>query len=115
MPTVGCFFSDHMPVFCELDMGKVPSTQSKVSYLNLSAINLDALQADFSDSSLCKNTDLFDVNELAICYNETFESAISRHAPMKTKRILALDHMYLSLTLKLICKKREKSRTKMEN
>jgi hypothetical protein len=55
-----------MPVFCELDMGKVPFTKSKVSYRNLSAMNLDALRADLFNSDVCKNTDMFDVNELAI-------------------------------------------------
>ena len=31
---------------------------------------------------------MFDVNELAICYNETLESAINRHAPLRTKTIV---------------------------
>ncbi len=48
-------------------------------------MNLDALRADLSNSDLCKNTDMFDVNELAICYNETLESAINRRAPLRTK------------------------------
>ena len=88
VPRAICLFSDHMPVFCELDMGKVLFTKSKVSYRNLSAMNLDALRADLSNSDLCKNTDMFDVNELAICYNETLESAINRHAPLRTKTIV---------------------------
>jgi hypothetical protein len=88
VPRTGCLFSDHMTVFCELDMGKVPFTKSKVSYRNLSAMNLDALRADLFNSDVCKNTDMFDVNELAICYNETPESAINRHAPLKTKTIV---------------------------
>ncbi len=41
-----------------------------------------------ANSDLCKNTDMFDVNELAICYNETLESAINRHAPLRTKTIV---------------------------
>ena len=71
VPRAGCLFSDHMPVFCELDMGKVNFTKSNVSYRNLSAINLDALRADLSNSDLCKNTDLSDIHELAKSYNET--------------------------------------------
>ncbi|CAB4034428.1 Hypothetical predicted protein [Paramuricea clavata] len=71
-----------MPVFCELDTGKVPFTKSKVSYRNLSAMNLGA---DLSNSDLYKNTDMFDKNELAICYNEILESAINKHAPLRTK------------------------------
>ena len=51
-------------------------------------MNLDALRADLSNYDLCKNTDTFDVNELAICYNETLESAINRHAPLRTKTIV---------------------------
>ena len=93
VPRVDCLFSDHMPVFCELDMGKVPFTKSNVSYRNLSVINLDALRADLSNSDLCKNTDLFDVNELAKCYNETFESVINWHAPLRTKTIVAQPHV----------------------
>ena len=31
VPRVGCLFSDHLPVFCELDIGKVPFTKSNVS------------------------------------------------------------------------------------
>ena len=89
VPRAGCLFSDHMPVFCELDMGKVHFTKSNVSYRNLSAINLDALRADLSNSDLCKNTDLSDIHELAKSYNETLESVINRHAPLRTKTIVA--------------------------
>ena len=92
MPGAGCLFSDHMPVFCELDMGKVLFTKSNVSYRNLSAINLDALRADLSNSDLCKNTDLSDIHKLAKCYNETLESVINRHAPLRTKTIVARPH-----------------------
>ena len=98
LPGAVCLFSDHMPVFCELDMSKVLFTKSKVSYRNLSAMNLDALRADLSNSDLCKNTDMLDVNELAICYNETLESAINRRAPLRTKTLLG--PMYLGLILK---------------
>ena len=93
MPRAGCLFSDHMPVFCELDMGKVHFTKSNVSYRNLSAINLDALRADLSNSDLCKNTDLSDIHELAKSYNETLESVINRHAPLRTKTIVARPHV----------------------
>ncbi|CAB3996663.1 RNA-directed DNA polymerase from transposon X-element [Paramuricea clavata] len=93
VPRAVCLFSDHMPVFCELDMGKVRFTKSKVSYRNLSAMNLDALRADLSNSDLCKNTDMFDVNELAMCYNETLKSAINRHAPLRTKTIVTRPYL----------------------
>ena len=82
-----------MPVFCEHDMGKVLFTKSNVSYRNLSAINLDAPRADFFNSDLCKNTDLSDIHELAKCYNETLESVINRHAPLRTKTIVARPHV----------------------
>ena len=66
MPRVGCLFSDHMPVFPELDMGEVPFTKSTtLSCGNLSAMNLDALRADLSNCDLCRNTDMFDVNDRA--------------------------------------------------
>ena len=93
VPRAGCLFSDHMPVFCELDMGKVHFTKSNVSYRNLSAINLDALPADLSNSDLCKNTDLSDMHELVKSYNETLESVINRHAPLRTKTIVARPHV----------------------
>jgi hypothetical protein len=110
VPRTGCLFSDHMPVFCELDMGKVPFTKSKVSYRNLSAMNLDALRADLFNSDLCKNTDMFDVNELAICYNETPESAINRHAPLITKTIVTRPYVpWFNTEVKSA--KREKRRT----
>ena len=82
-----------MPVFCELDMGKVHFTKSNVSYRNLSAINLDALRADLSNSDLCINTDLSDIHELVKSYNETLESVINRHAPLRTKTIIARPHV----------------------
>ena len=82
-----------MPVFCELDMGKVHFTKSNVSYRNLSAINLDALRADLSNSDLCKNTDLSDIHELVKSDNETLESVINRHAPLRTKTIVARPHV----------------------
>ena len=59
-----------MLVFSELDMGEVPFTKSNVSCRNLSSMNLNALRPDLSNSDLCKNTDTFDVNELAICYSK---------------------------------------------
>ena len=93
MPRAGCLFSGHMPVFCELDMGKVHFTKSNVSYRNLSAINLNVLQADLSNSGLCKNTDLSDIHELVKSYNKTLESVINKHAPLRTKTIVARPHV----------------------
>ena len=46
-----------------------------------------------SNPDLCKNTDLFDVNELAKCCNETLEFVINRHAPLTTKTIVARPHV----------------------
>ena len=100
MPRAVCLFSDHMPVFCELDMGKVNFTKSNVSYRNLSAINLDALPADLSNSDLCKNSNLSDIHELVKSYNETLEWVINRHSPLRTKTIVARP-MYLGLIMKL--------------
>ncbi|CAB4043980.1 Hypothetical predicted protein [Paramuricea clavata] len=81
-------------------MGKVPFTKSKVSYRNVSAMNLDALRADLFNSDLCKNTDMFDVNELVICYNEPPESTINRHAPLLELKRSLLGLVNLGLTLK---------------
>ena len=36
---------------------------------------------------------MFDVNELAKCYNETLELVINRHAPLRTKTIVARPHV----------------------
>ena len=57
-------------------------------------------EADLSNSDLCKNTDLSDIHELAKSYNETLESVINRHAPLRRKQSL-LDPMYLGLIMKL--------------
>ena len=43
---------------------------------------------DLSNSDLCKNTDMFDLNELAKCYNKTFESVINKHTPLRTKIVV---------------------------
>lgn len=88
-PRVDRMFSDHMPVFCELDMDKVSLIKSKISYRNIAAVNLDALRSDISNSDLCKNTDMFGLNELVNCYKTTLESAINSHAPLKTKTIIS--------------------------
>ena len=69
-----CLFSDHMPVFCQLQLDRVPRINSKVSYRNVAAINLDALQKDLSNSILYENVESFDVNELVNCYNKTLNS-----------------------------------------
>ncbi|CAB3988107.1 Hypothetical predicted protein [Paramuricea clavata] len=63
-PRADCLFSDHIAVFCQLQLDRVPRINSKVSYRNLAAINLDALRKDLSNSILCENMESFDLNEL---------------------------------------------------
>ena len=84
-PRAECLFSDHMPVFCQLQLKRAPLTKSKVSYRNVAAINMDALRKDLSNSSLCKNIESLDLNDLVACYNKTLESVLNHHAPLKTK------------------------------
>ena len=74
-----------MPVFCQLQLKRAPLTKSKVSYRNVAAINMDALRKDLSNSSLCKNIESLDLNDLVDCYNKTLESVLNHHAPLKTK------------------------------
>ena len=71
-------------------MGDVPFTKSKVLHRNLLVMDLDTLQADLSNSDLCKNTDLFDVNELTVCYNKALESTINSSTMNKNDRYLPL-------------------------
>jgi hypothetical protein len=81
----GCLFSDHMPVFSQLQLDGIPPINSKVSYRNVAAINLDALRKDLSNSILCENMESFDLNELVNCYNKTLNSILDQYAPLKTK------------------------------
>ena len=76
-----------MPVFCQLQLDRVPRINSKVSYRNVAAINLDALWKDLSNSILCENMESFDLNELVNCYNKTLNSILDQYAPLKTKTV----------------------------
>ncbi len=76
-----------MPVFCQLQLDRVPRIKSKVSYRSLVAINLDALPKDLSYSILCENMETFDLNELVDCYNKTLNSILDQYAPLKTKTV----------------------------
>ena len=86
-PRADCLFSDHMPVFCHLQLDRVPRINSKVSYRNVAAINLDTLRKDLSNSILCENMESFDLNELVNCYNKTLNSILDQYAPLKTKTV----------------------------
>ncbi len=76
-----------MPVFCQLQLDRVPRINSKISYRNLAATNLDALRKDLSNSILCENMESFDLNELVDCYNKTLSSILDQYAPLKTKTV----------------------------
>ena len=76
-----------MAVFCQLQLDRVPRINSKVSYRNVAAINLDALRKDLSNSILCENMESFDLNELVNCYNKTLNSILDQYAPLKTKTV----------------------------
>ena len=76
-----------MAIFCQLQLDRVPRINSKVSYRNVAAINLDALRKDLSNSILCENMESFDLNELGNCYNKTLNSILDQYAPLKTNTV----------------------------
>ncbi len=86
-----CLFSDHMPVFCQLQLDRVPLIKLKSFVSHLAAINLDALRKDLSNSILCENVESFDLNELVDCYNKTLNSILDQYAPLKTCLVLIMN------------------------
>jgi hypothetical protein len=74
-----------MPVFCHLQLDRVPRINSKVSYRNVAAINLDTLRKDLSNSILCENMESFELNELVNCYNKTLNSILDQSCTVENK------------------------------
>ena len=114
-PRAGCLFSDHMPVFSQLQLDGIPPINSKVSYRNVAAINLDALRKDLSNSILCENMESFDLNELVNCYNKTLNSILDQYAPLKTKTFTKRPIVpWFNEQIKAAKRQTEESRKEME-
>lgn len=70
-PWTDCLFSDHLPVFCNLEIEKLTLTKSCISYRKIKSIDLKALREDLSSSNLYGNHKSLTLTDLVDCYDET--------------------------------------------
>ncbi|XP_041466267.1 uncharacterized protein LOC121416820 [Lytechinus variegatus] len=78
--------SDHMSIFCTLNVCRTPLPVNKVSYRKLSNVRLDALNNDLASSELCLNPP-DSLDDLASSYDSTLRSILDKHAPMCLKSV----------------------------
>ena len=88
VPQADFLFSDHMPVFCSLNMDKPSFTKSRISYRKLKSIDIECLQEELSNTHLCENFEMLGLHDLVKCYDKTLASTLDRHAPLITKTVI---------------------------
>ena len=94
-PCVNRFFSDHASVMCTLYSRKPGMTVKSISYRKLKSIDTQCLKSDISESTLCSDPSIQDhltTGELDVLvqrYQDTLTSVNDRHAPIKTRIVVA--------------------------
>ena len=87
-PWTDCLFSDHLPVFCELQISRPSLVRSKISSRKIKSINMADLRNDISRSELCTKYHAMCMNELVSCYDSTLSRLLDSHAPLITKSVV---------------------------
>ena len=87
-PWTDCLFSDHLPVFCLLQLEKPSLVKSCISYRKIKSINFANLREDIVRSDLFQNYQALDLNELVHCYDNTLSTLLDSHAPLITKTVV---------------------------
>ncbi len=80
--------SDHFFVECSLDIPRPNMSVSEVHYRKFKQIDTKHFKEDICVSELC-NTTWSNVDEMADCYNKTLRSILDKHAPIKSKFLIA--------------------------
>ncbi len=88
-PVVDRFISDHASILCNLQQAKPALTIVSRTYRKIKFVNL-ALEADLAMSGLCRDSlEEYDLDELVRKYDNVLSDVTERHAPLKTKRMVA--------------------------
>ena len=89
-PVVDRFISDHASILCNLQQAKPALTIVSRTYRKIKFVNLASLEADLAMSGLCRDSlEEYDLDELVRKYDNVLSDVTERHAPLKTKRMVA--------------------------
>lgn len=83
--------SDHAAILCALSICKPTAPKTKITYRNLSQINIQKFRTDITTSSLLSSKST-NVNELVHLYEHTLSSLLDIHAPLISRYITARPH-----------------------
>ena len=86
-PWADYLFSDHMPVYCKLQVPKPAFKRSKITFQKIKSIDTGALLEELSPTDLCTNLHSYDLDGLVNEYNNTLKVALDCHAPIITKTV----------------------------
>ena len=86
-PWADYLFSDHMPVYCKLQVPKPAFKRSKITFRKIKSIDRGVLLQELSRTDLCTNLHSYDLDGLVNEYNNTLKVALDRHAPIITKTV----------------------------
>ena len=86
-PWADYLFSDHMPVYCKLQVPKPVFKRSKITFRKIKSIDRGVLLEELSRTDLCTNLHSYDLDGLVNEYNNTLKVALDRHAPIITKTV----------------------------
>ena len=87
-PWTDCLFSDHLQLFCRLQMDEPSLMKSCISYRKIKSINFANLREDIACSDLSRSYQSLDLNELVLCYDDTLSTLLDSHAPLVTKTVV---------------------------
>lgn len=106
-------FSDHYFVECELLIPRPALSVKTVQFRKIKQINIDAFKSDLSSSDLLTRYWLT-LDELTQCYYDTLSVLLEKHAPLKTKTIIARSAVpWFNDSLKDLKRKRRSLERKM--
>ena len=92
---VGRFFADHASVMCTLGKCKPDLTVKSISYRKFKSIDTQCLRDDtaastlFSEPAIQDHLATAELDALVRIYQDTLTNVINRHAPIKTRAMVA--------------------------
>lgn len=80
--------SDHDVILCDLHTSKPALSVKQIQFREINNIDVQAFQSDLSASDLL-SADWTDLRSLHKCYHDTLGNILNKHAPIKSKVIVA--------------------------
>ncbi|KAI4468010.1 endonuclease-reverse transcriptase [Holotrichia oblita] len=107
--------SDHVPIFCELNVNITRSNVKWHTYRTLKSFNYGAFNADLLSIPFYEIYDMTDIDDMAIFFNNQLANLLNTHMPLVTSRFTRPAAPWLTDTIKTMQTLRDRAFKRYEH